>query len=69
MLVIAGGHDIESGGPTDVVEYTADGERFETLVPLPIANNGLCLVITGYDSLFIAGGQGSHLIEKKIWHK
>ena len=56
-LVIAGGHDLASEGPTDVVEFTADGENFEALVPLQIANIGLCLVITGNDSLFIAGGQ------------
>ena len=54
---MAGGQDIASGGPTDVVEFTADGVNFEVLVPLPIANSGLCLAITGSDSLFIAGGQ------------
>ena len=55
-LVIAGGH-IRRAGRTDIVELTADGESFESLVPLPAANEGLCLVITGNDSLFIAGGQ------------
>ena len=53
---MAGGQDIEEG-PTDVVEFTADGVNFENLVPLPVGNSDLCLVITGNDSLFIAGGQ------------
>ena len=53
---MAGGQENEEG-PTDVVEFTADGINYENLVPLPIGNSGLCLVITGNNSLFIAGGQ------------
>ena len=56
-LIIAGGHDVASAAATDVVEITADGESFETLLPLPAANAGLCVVITGNDSLFFAGGE------------